>query len=129
MKRFTPPHEDPSSLDELLTGSQLAKRIPGRPHVSTVHRWASRGALVDGPDGPVRVLLPHRYANGKYLFTRKWFLLWVSVQTELRQGPNNAPANQGKAKRKRRRQQKQAPQPRGQAEVLARYGLSRDERG
>ena len=35
--------ETPSSDDEHLTLAQAAATLPGRPHLSTLHRWRLRG--------------------------------------------------------------------------------------
>ncbi len=128
MKRYTPFHEDPSSLSALLTASQFASRLPDRPHVSTVHRWATRGALIETPDGPVRVLLPHKRCGQKYLFTVAWYLAWVTAQTELH-GSGALAEVDATASRKRKRKEGRAVSSSNYEPpaILSRYGLNPEQ--
>ena len=125
-RRITPPHAEPSNLDELLTATQLAKRLSDRPHASTVLRWAIRGALIKTSEGPVRVLLPHRRAGQKYLFTVAWYLAWVHAQTELhaKARPEATPPRQ---RRRKRTSNGASGTPRPATSILTRYGLERME--
>lgn len=57
------------SLDNYLTLSQLARRCPGRPHVTTLWRWARRG--VKARNGQ-RVRLRHVRVGETIYAHRDW---------------------------------------------------------
>lgn len=85
--------ETPSPDDEHLTLAQAAATLPGRPHLSTLHRWRLRG--VRG------VRLQTCLVGGRRFTTRRWLSEFCAASTaagdELIAPPTMPSANRERA--------------------------------
>jgi hypothetical protein len=68
---------------DYLSLSQAARELPGRPHISTLHRWRQRG--VSG------VKLQTCVVGGRRYTTREWLLEFQVATTAARDGQRPDP--------------------------------------
>lgn len=65
----TDARSDGADAGELLTLSEAARRVPGRPSTNCIWRWCRRGVLARGGG---RVRLEHRRIGGKIFTAPGW---------------------------------------------------------
>ncbi|QDV74290.1 DUF1580 domain-containing protein [Botrimarina mediterranea] len=77
--------EKPSPDDEHLSLAEAAKTLPGRPHLSTLHRWRLRG--IRG------VRLKTCLVGGRRYTTPRWLREFIAASTAAGDGLIDPPSN------------------------------------
>ncbi len=85
MRRATTSDPAGESADEYLSLSQAARELPGRPHVSTLHRWRLRGVR----GARLRTCL----VGGRRFTTRDWLEEFIEATSQSGGGSHSPRTN------------------------------------